>query len=159
WKLLGPKVRSWVPVAAWTVSQGRDAMAEEVRRAADRGYRWLKYHVDEVQNVLEQTEAMQLVAPPGFRVHYDFNANGTYAAVLLGVRELEGFSVAGRLEDPIQVADRDGWRRLREKIGLPILVHHGPVEFMLEHRCDGLMAGHSSIGAAAKLAAVAESVN
>ena len=30
WKLLGPQVRKWVPVAAWTVSQPPEAMAEEV---------------------------------------------------------------------------------------------------------------------------------
>src|SRR5262249_31069944 len=45
------------------------------------------------------------------------------------------------------------------KLGLPIVVHHGPVEFLVDRLCDGLMAGHSSIGAAAKVAAIAESVN
>ena len=40
WKLIGPKVRSWIPVAAWTVAQAPDAMAEEVRQAAARGYHW-----------------------------------------------------------------------------------------------------------------------
>ena len=42
WKLIGPKVRSWIPVAAWTVAQAPDAMAEEVRQAAARGYHWIK---------------------------------------------------------------------------------------------------------------------
>ena len=36
WRLIGPKVRSWVPVSAWTVSQKPDDMAEEVRQAAQR---------------------------------------------------------------------------------------------------------------------------
>ena len=27
WKLIGPKVRSWIPVAAWTVAQAPSAMA------------------------------------------------------------------------------------------------------------------------------------
>ena len=78
WKLIGPKVRSWIPVAAWTVAQAPDAMAEEVRQAAARGYHWIKYHVDEMQDVIAQTEAMQEAAPPYFKVHYDFNANSNY---------------------------------------------------------------------------------
>ncbi len=144
WKLLGPKVRSWVPVAAWTVSQPPDAMAAEVREAARRstpywGYRWLKYHVDEIQNVIDQTAAMQKAAPRGFRIHYDFNANSTYSAVYPVLRELGRFSVAGRVEDPITAKDRDGWRMLRQKCRIPILGHHVPVEFMLEKLCDGLL--------------------
>jgi L-alanine-DL-glutamate epimerase-like enolase superfamily enzyme len=43
WKLLGPKVRSWVPIGAWTVSQPPEAMVEEVVQLSRRGYRWLKY--------------------------------------------------------------------------------------------------------------------
>ena len=63
WKLIGPKVRSWIPVAAWTVAQAPDAMAEEVRQVAARGYHWIKYHVDEMQDVIAQTEAMQEAGP------------------------------------------------------------------------------------------------
>src|SRR5204863_3379726 len=34
WKLIGPKVRSWIPVGAWTASQPPEAMAEEVRKVS-----------------------------------------------------------------------------------------------------------------------------
>ena len=81
WKLIGPKFRSRIPVAAWTVSLPAEAMALEVKSVSERGYRWLKFHVDEVQNVIEQTIAMQDVAPEGFRVHYDFNGNSTYEKI------------------------------------------------------------------------------
>jgi L-alanine-DL-glutamate epimerase-like enolase superfamily enzyme len=56
WKLIGPRVRSWMPVAAWTVSQEPQAMAEEVLQAAQRGYHWMKYHVAEIHNVIDQVE-------------------------------------------------------------------------------------------------------
>ena len=52
WKLIGPKLYNRVPVAAWTVSQLLKQMAAEVHQAAGQGYRWLKYHVDEIQNVV-----------------------------------------------------------------------------------------------------------
>ncbi len=159
WKLIGPRVRAWVPVGYWTVSQAPDAMAEEVRQAVRRGYRWLKYHLDEVQNVLAQTEAMQKVAPPWFRVHFDLNANSHYEAVAPVLRELEKFPIAGRVEDPISAEDRDGWRLIRERSRLPIIVHHGPLDLLVERRCDGAIAGHAPIGHAMKVAAVAEQMN
>ena len=102
WKLIGPRVRSWVPVAAWTASQPPEGMAEEAVNVAGRGFHWLKYHVDVFQNVVDQTEAIQKVAPPGFKVHYDFNADSNLEAVGPVLKELEKFSVAGRIEDPLR---------------------------------------------------------
>jgi L-alanine-DL-glutamate epimerase-like enolase superfamily enzyme len=159
WKLLGQQVRSWVPVAAWTVSQAPLAMAEEVRRAARQGYCWLKYHVDEVQNVIDQTEAMQQAAPPGFKIHYDFNANSTYYAMRPILAELERFPVAGRFEDVLPSRDEDGYRLLREQSQRPIIAHHAPPEFMVKKLAHGYMAGHAPLGLALKLGAVAELTN
>ena len=156
WKLIGPRVRDRVPVAAWTVSQPPQQMADEVRHAAGLGYRWLKYHVDEVQNVIDQTAAMQDAAPPGFRVHYDFNANSHFAAIAPVIKKLEQFPVAGRIEDPITSSDPEGWGKIRELSSLPILAHHAPVDFMAKGLVDGLMSGHAAVGAAAKTAALAE---
>lgn len=108
WKLIGPRVRSWMPVAAWTVSQEPQAMAEEVLQAAQRGYHWMKYHVAEIHNVIDQTRAMQEVAPPGFKVHYDFNANRDVYTMGPIIQELERFAVAGRIEDALS-----GWKSSR----------------------------------------------
>ncbi|MCH2373889.1 MAG: hypothetical protein MK538_06870 [Planctomycetes bacterium] len=93
WKLIGSQSRSWVPIAAWTVSRSPEAMAEEVVNNARRGYRWLKYHVDVLQNAVDQTEAMQKVAPKGFKVHYDFNEDSNLEAVYPVLRELERFPI------------------------------------------------------------------
>ena len=135
-------------------------MAEEVRQVARHGYGWLKYHVDVLQNAVDQTEAMQKVAPPGFKIHYDFNEDSNFEAVYPVLREMEKFPIAGRIEDPIRNEDRDGYRLLRHKCKIPILIHHGPSDvFMMEKLCDGMMAGHAPIGRAMKLAAIAESTN
>ena len=159
WKLIGPKVRSWAPVAAWTESMPPAEMAEEVRQMSRRGYRWLKYHVDQTQDVVDQTAAMQQVAPPGFKVHYDFNADSNLEVVYPVLKELERFPIAARVEDPIVVKDEDGYRLLREKCRLSILIHHGPPEVMVDHLCDGYMAGHAAIGVAAHAAAVAKATH
>ena len=47
-----------------------------------RGYHWMKYHVDVLHNVIDQTAAMQKAAPPGFKVHYDFNADSSAIEVV-----------------------------------------------------------------------------
>ena len=159
WKLMGPKVRSWIPVAAWSISRAPEEMAEEVVQAAGRGYRWLKYHVDEVQNVVQQTEAMQKVAPPGFKIHYDFNFNSDYYSMRPILAELERFPIAGRFEDVVPASDQDGYRMLREHCALPIILHHGPGALMAEKIVDGYMGGHAPIGPALKLGAISEATN
>jgi L-alanine-DL-glutamate epimerase-like enolase superfamily enzyme len=162
WKLLGPQVRSWVPVGAWTISRPPEAMAEEVLSVSRRGYHWLKYHVDHLQNVIDQTAAMQKAAPRGFKIHYDFNGDSNVEAMYPVLKELEKFPVAGRVEDPVKDDDHDGYRMLRAKCALPILVHHGApsLEYFLLHQlCDGFMAGHAPVGQAIRLAALAETTN
>ena len=113
------------------------------RQVSARGYRWLKYHVDVFQNAIDQTAAMQEAAPPGFKVHYDFNADSELATVYPVLRELEKFPVAGQIEDPINVEDHEAWKALRTKCSLPLIFHYGldPTEFYVRHGlCDGFVA-------------------
>ena len=156
WKLIGAKVRNKVPVSAWTCSRPPRMMAEEVTHAAKQGYTWLKYHVDEVQDVIAQAEAMDRVAPAGFKVHYDFNANQDFETVAPVVKELERFTVSGRIEDPIVADDPDGWVKIRNMTDLPILGHHAPTSFVAGGQVDGMMSGHAPVRQAAKLDAIAE---
>ena len=72
YKLFGQKYRSWVPVAAWTVSTHPDRMARAVSAYARQGHTWMKFHLSPFENVIDRTEAMQKVAPKGFKLHYDF---------------------------------------------------------------------------------------
>lgn len=159
WKLIGEQVRDRIPIAAWTASFAPEHMAREVRHAAALGYRWLKYHVDEVQNVVDQTRAMQAVAPPDFRVHYDFNANSDRAAVEPVLDALSEYSIVGRIEDPIRPDNPDDWRSFCDKYDFPIVAHHAPVEMIVNGSADGYMAGHAPIGHAIRIAGVAEQMN
>lgn len=144
WKLLGRKIRSWLPVASWTASQPPEAMANEVINASKKGYRWLKYHADALQNIIDQTEAMQKVAPPEFRIHYDFNGYSSMASIYPVLKELEKFSIAGRFEDPLDAHDQSGYHLLREKCSIPVLKHRGPTETdLLEKCCDGFVIAGS----------------
>ena len=161
YKLFGPKVRSWVPMGFWTVSQTPSKMAEEVEHAAAEGYTWLKYHTSHFHNAIEQTKAMQEVAPAGFKIHYDLNSDNTAEHVLELARELEKFPVAGALEDPVRNYDFGGYRLLREKSPLPIYFHHTPIggkESLLE-LADGYMIGHSPVGLVISQSGLYEAAN
>lgn len=123
YKLMGQKVRDRVAVAAWTRPASPEDLAAEVQRAAAEGYMIFKIHTCAYYDVLEQNRAVEEVAPHGFKMHYDFNHNRISTDVLRLVQELEQSSVVGFLEDPLVWRDIDGWRRLREKTFIPILMH------------------------------------
>jgi len=159
WKLIGEKVRDRIPVSAWTASFAPEEMAKEVKQAASLGYKWLKYHVDETQNVVDQTRAMQAAAPPGFKVHFDFNVNSHREAIEPVLDALKEFRIVGRIEDPISTAMPEDWRYFCEKYDFPIVAHHAPTNFIVNGAADGYMAGHAPIGHAIKIAGIAEHVN
>ena len=144
-KLLGQKVRDAVPAAAWTRPCPPDVFAEEIQRAVDQGYRIFKMHSDARYDVIEQTRAAAEVAPEGFKLHWDFNHNRTMGVVLPIVAELErNYPVVGFIEDPLPWADIDGWRTLRQKTQLPLIMHNpqlGGMQEVLHGTADIYMIG------------------
>ncbi|MBI1925179.1 hypothetical protein HYR99_13135 [Candidatus Poribacteria bacterium] len=161
YKLFGPKIRSRVPMASWTVSQTPAKMAEEVEHAAEAGYTWLKYHTNHFHNIIAQTEAMQAVAPPGFKIHYDLNFDNTVEHVLELARELVKYPIAGAIEDPLRTHDFEGHRSLRSKCPLPIYFHHLPLggREALLGLADGYMLGHAPVGQVIQRAGLFEAAN
>lgn len=161
YKLFGPRVRDRVPVASWTVSQTPQKMAEEVKHAAESGFTWLKYHTSHFHNIVAQTKAMQAVAPPGFRVHYDLNWDSTVEHIMELARALERLPIAGAFEDPVRNEDFDGYRLLRQKCPLPLYFHHlhlGGREAMMG-LADGYMLGHTPVGQVIQRAGLFEAAN
>ena len=145
YKLLGQKVRDAVPAAAWTRPCSPEVFAGEIQRAVDQGYRIFKMHSDARYDVIEQTRAAAEVAPEGFKLHWDFNHNRTMGVVLPIVAELErNYPVVGFIEDPLPWADIDGWRTLRQKTQLPLIMHNpqlGGMQEVLHGTADIYMIG------------------
>lgn len=155
YKLFGQKYRSWVPAAAWTVSTAPRRMADAVRRYAAAGYTWMKYHLSPFENVIDQMEAMQAVAPKGFRVHLDLTMGGTDDHVFELLEKISRYPIAGCFEDPLPEKDIEGYAELRQRCRLPILYHHSPLGAgpeTLRRAADGYILGHSPIGNAAQRA-------
>ena len=149
YKLLGQRHRSWVPVGSWTVSTHPDRMAEAVERYAEQGYTWLKYHPSPFENVFDQTEAMEKVAPSGFRIHYDFTQGGTDDHMPDLLARLSRSRIAGCFEDPLPNRNLDGYVELRKQIPLPIAMHASPLGKTYEvfrRAADAYMMGHAKIG-------------
>ncbi len=127
YKLMGQKVRDAVPAAAWTRPCPPDVFREEVRRAVSEGYRVFKMHSSPLYDVIEQTRAAEEVAPPGFRLHWDLNRTRTLGVVLPIVEELQHHPIVGFIEDPLPWDDLDGWRSLRSRTSIPLVMHIPPL--------------------------------
>ncbi|MBT7862160.1 MAG: hypothetical protein HN712_17720 [Gemmatimonadetes bacterium] len=155
YQLFGQKQRSWVPVAAWTVSSHPERMAAAVADYAEAGYTWMKFHLSPFENVIDQTEAMQRVAPEGFRLHYDFTMHGTDDHMPSLLDRLAEYPIAGCFEDPLPGEDLDGYIELKQRARRPIVLHHFPTQAtyeVLRRPADAYMLGHSLIGVAQKRA-------
>ncbi|HTI50566.1 MAG TPA: enolase C-terminal domain-like protein [Planctomycetaceae bacterium] len=153
YKLFGPKYRSWVPAAAWTVSTHPPRMANAVMKFAARGFTWMKYHLSPFENVIDQMEAMQAVAPKGFKIHHDVTMGGTDDHVFELLEKISRFPIAGCFEDPLPEKDIEGYAELRRKCRLPIVYHHSPLGagFETQRRAaDAYILGHSRIGDAVR---------
>ena len=128
YRLIGQKRRDSVSSAAWCWGgPTMQELADDITRAADDGYTIFKIHTSPIADVIEQTKTIESVAPPGFRVHYDFTGRRgrTLAAVLPIVARLErDHPVIGWIEDPFDASDVESWRVLRSRTQLPI-VHGG----------------------------------
>ncbi|MCH2210850.1 MAG: hypothetical protein MK110_06080 [Fuerstiella sp.] len=155
WRLFGQKYRSWVPVASWTVSTDPQRMAAAVQRYAAAGYTWMKYHLSPFENVIDQMEAMQAVAPKGFRIHHDLTMGGSDDHTFELLEKISRYPIAGCFEDPLPSRDIEGHAELRKKCRLPIYYHHSPLGAGFETQsraADGYIVGHSRIGDAIRRA-------
>ncbi|MBK34366.1 MAG: hypothetical protein CME26_02410 [Gemmatimonadetes bacterium] len=148
YKLMGQKVRDAAPVAAWTRPCPPEVFAGEVKRAADQGYRIFKMHSDPRYDVIEQTKAAQNVAPEGFRIHWDLNHSRTPSVIGPIVAQLEKYPVVGFIEDPLPWTDIEGWRLLRAKTHLPLIMHNPQLGGMHEviHGCADIYMVGGGIG-------------
>jgi L-alanine-DL-glutamate epimerase-like enolase superfamily enzyme len=156
-----PAMTARVPMSAWTVSQTPSKMAEEVLHAMEAGHTWLKYHTNHFHDVVAQTDAMQKVAPPGFKIHYDLNFDSTVEHILNLARELQVYPIAGALEDPVRNEDFEGYKQLRQRSSIPIYFHH----LLMQGReailglADGYMLGHAPVGQVIRRAGLFEAAN
>ena len=149
YKLLGQKVRDAVSSCAWTRPCPPEVFRDEVKQAAERGYTIFKMHSSALFDVIEQTRLAAEVAPPSFKLHWDFNHNRTLGTILPIIDELErNYPIVGFIEDPLPWDDIAGWRVLREKTRIPLIMHMPRLGGMQEfiHGCADMYMIGGGIG-------------
>jgi L-alanine-DL-glutamate epimerase-like enolase superfamily enzyme len=159
YKLFGQRYRRWVPVSSWTVSTHPKRMAEAVQKYSAQGHTWMKFHLSPFENVMDQTAAMQAVAPKDFKIHYDLTMGGSEDHMFDFLERLAEFPIAGCFEDPLEPHEIDGYIELRKRLKLPVVLHHDPMNFtytVLHRAADAYMLGHSHIGTAMRKAGLFE---
>ena len=149
YKLFGQRYRKWVPVGSWTVSTHPSEMADAVKNYSAMGYTWMKYHLSPFENVFDQLEAMERVAPKGFRIQFDLTRFQHYGHNPDLVERIARSPIAGCFEDPLDTLDIDGYIDLRKRIRLPVLIHGSPINYthdVLRRAADGYIIGHHKLG-------------
>ena len=131
YKLIGQKLRDGVSCAAWCWGgPTREELVADIRRAVDQGYTIFKIHTNPLEDIFEWTKAIEEVAPPGFKMHYDFTGRRgrTLGTLLPIVAQLErDHPIVGWIEDPFDRADIESWRVLRSRTQIPVVHGGGPV--------------------------------
>ena len=160
WKLMGQQTRQWVAMGWWMPSMSPEDSAAELQIAADHGYRGLKSKARAFFDVVESAAAMQEVAPPDFRVEFDFNgALISVEKALPILRALERFPVVKGVEEPVFAHDIEGWRRLHKEIRIPFYLHgvrvlcepasrqpSGPWTALRAGDFEGALCSHETVG-------------
>jgi L-alanine-DL-glutamate epimerase-like enolase superfamily enzyme len=162
YKLFGQKRRSWVPNSSWTVSTHPRRMAQAVQEYSKRGFTWMKFHLSPFENIFDQMDAMQAVAPEGFRIHLDFTMGGSNDHMLELLERLSSYRIMGCFEDPLREDDVQGYVELRRRSRLPIVYHHTPLgaqQEILMGAADAYMLGHAMIGTAIHRAGLFSAAN
>ena len=130
-------------------------MANAVKQFSKQGYTWMKYHLSPFENIFDQLDAMQRVAPEGFKLHFDLTMGGTRDHMADLLQKIAEYPIAGCFEDPLHEKDIKAYARLRQRSTLPILLHHSPLgaSFEVTHQAaDGYILGHFRIGDAIRRA-------
>jgi hypothetical protein len=157
---MGQQVRQWVAMGWWMPCMPVEDTAAEVEIAARRGYRGLKCKARAFYDVVAQARAIQEVAPPDFRVEFDFNgALVSVEQALPVLRRLEEIPVVKGVEEPIFAYDLEGWRRLHRQVRIPFYLHGthvlcapadrqpaGPWLGLRAGDFDGALCSHETVG-------------
>ncbi len=162
YKLFGQKYRSWVPISSWTVSTHPKRMAQAVQEYSKRGFTWMKFHLSPFENIFDQMDAMQAVAPEGFKIHLDFTMGGSNDHMFELLDRLAAYRIMGCFEDPLREDDVQGYAELRKRSRLPVVYHHTPLgarQEVLLRAADAYMLGHARIGTAIQRAGLFAAAN
>jgi L-alanine-DL-glutamate epimerase-like enolase superfamily enzyme len=143
YRLMGSKVRDWVPVSWWSNEGSPEEWAAEAQEAVEKGYTSFKLKQRPWRDIVAQVQAVLRVVPPHFKLDLDANSTMQNAAAAMPImRRLEEFDQVAMFESPIPQTDISGNRQLRRVICRPIAMHFGSPPYttaVREEVCDGFV--------------------
>lgn len=122
-QLLGGCHRTRIECSGWT---GRRTPADAARKAAEamaRGHRVFKFKCSSGDPVREWAEAIAKSCGDGVRILLDPNQRWVTAENTIRMMEGVDPAILFGLEDPVLRSDLEGFRELREKLGVPLFAH------------------------------------
>jgi L-alanine-DL-glutamate epimerase-like enolase superfamily enzyme len=162
YKLLGQKVRDYVPISWWSIDMPSEDWVGEAKRAFKLGYRSHKIKARPWRDIVEQVDDLCGTMPKGYRLDVDFNSFLLTAGK--GVRilkELEQYANVECFESPIPQNDIEGYKLIHNKVNRRIAMHFGmppPLTAIRENLCDVFVIG-GPVGAVIRQAAIAAEAN
>jgi L-alanine-DL-glutamate epimerase-like enolase superfamily enzyme len=151
YRLLGEKVRDYVPLSWWGMDMPPKDWARQCKDAVKAGYMSAKLKARTWYDLHESIQAVLAVVPPQFKLDFDYNDSLDNAAnAVEHLKSLERYPQVAMIESPIPQADVAGNRHIRDRINRPLALHFGnpPISTCLkEDVADGFVvcAGASAI--------------
>ena len=124
-------------------------MAQAVKKYSALGYTWMKYHLSPFENVFDQLDAMQRVAPKGFKIQFDFTQFISDDHMVDLLERISRYSIAGCFEDPLVTTNVDAYIELRNRLRVPIAIHGSSLQHttdVLRRPADVCILGHYKLG-------------
>jgi muconate cycloisomerase len=123
YQILGGAYRTKVDCMGWTGRRTPEDAAEKAYQAMQKGHKVFKFKCSDEDPVRLWTEAIKQRCGDGIKIILDPNQRWTDVATTLRLMEGVDSEIMLGLEDPILHADVEGFKYLKEHLGIPLIRH------------------------------------
>jgi muconate cycloisomerase len=122
-QLLGGAFRTMVDCNGWTGRRTPEDAAQKAYEAMEKGHKVFKFKCSDEDPVRGWTEAIKKRCGDGIRIILDPNQRWNDVETTMRLMDGVEKDIMLGLEDPIRHADIEGFRYLRENLGIPMYRH------------------------------------
>lgn len=123
YQILGGAFRTTVDCNGWTGRRTPEDAAQKAFEAMEKGHKVFKFKCSDEDPVRLWTEAIRRRCGDGIKIILDPNQRWNDVDTTLRLMEGVDKGIMLGLEDPIQHANVEGYRFLKEKLGIPLYRH------------------------------------
>jgi L-alanine-DL-glutamate epimerase-like enolase superfamily enzyme len=122
-QILGGAYRTTVDCMGWTGRRTPEDAAQKAYDAMQKGHKVFKFKCSDEDPVRLWTEAIKMKCGDGIKVILDPNQRWTDVTTTMRLMEGVDSDIMLGLEDPILHADVEGFKYLKEHLGVPMIRH------------------------------------